>query len=464
MIEASRKAQPFREAPDFLAGGGELGERTRALQWTRTPLGSPGEWPQPLRHALRLMLASRQPMSLWWGDGHTHLYNDACRVLLGTGHPSALGMAARVVWGDWWDELEPRADAAIRRHEGSTTAPLRFLVERHGRALESYFTMSAHAVPGEHGAIGGVLWTFNDITASVLREREMAALSSLRRHLAGAKDARAAFAQAGEGLAAARHDLPFVALYSVDAARTEARLAARCGAAAASEALPEAITLGDACPWPFPAALMEREGARVRLDDPRFGRLPHGPWDRAPREALMLPVCALDGGATLVLVAGLNPYRVVDDAFERFVDLAASAIASAIQVRAQVPSQEARPPERRATRILVADDNRDAAETLQIMLEMMGSEVRIAKDGQQAVEIAAAFAPDLILMDIGMPKLDGHEACARIRAAGSDAFIVALTGWAQDEDKARSRQSGFDEHLVKPVDPAKLESLVAAIT
>ena len=139
MLEIFPKAPYVREVPDFLAGGGEMGERMREMQWSRTPLGPPSEWPAALRHAVRLMLTSRQPMSLWWGDTLVHLYNDACRLLLGPNHPSALGMAARVVWGDYWDVLEPRADAAIRRHEGSATPPLRFLVERQGRPCEAHY-------------------------------------------------------------------------------------------------------------------------------------------------------------------------------------------------------------------------------------------------------------------------------------------------------------------------------------
>src|SRR5262249_35991133 len=110
-----------------------------------------------------------------------------------------------------------------------------------------------------------------------------------------------------------------------------------------------------------------------------------------------------------------------------------------------------------------ADDNADSAETLRIMLEVMGNEVRVACDGEEAVEAARDFTPDAILMDIGMPRLNGYDACARIRAAGSGAFIVALTGWAQDEDKVRSKEAGFDRHLAKPVEPRTLESLIRAI-
>jgi CheY-like chemotaxis protein len=101
-----------------------------------------------------------------------------------------------------------------------------------------------------------------------------------------------------------------------------------------------------------------------------------------------------------------------------------------------------------------------------MMLKMMGNEVRTAHDGLAAVEAAADFRPDVILMDIGMPKLSGYEACGRIRALplGKGALIVALTGWGQKNDRAHSRQAGFDGHLVKPLEPVALEALLAELT
>ncbi len=116
-------------------------------------------------------------------------------------------------------------------------------------------------------------------------------------------------------------------------------------------------------------------------------------------------------------------------------------------------------------RILVADDNEDSAASLAMMLQIMGNEVRTAKDGLQAVEAAAAFQPDVILLDIGMPRLNGYEACRRIREqpGGQKAVLIALTGWGQDEDKRRSAEAGFHHHLVKPVDPAALGELLAGL-
>jgi CheY-like chemotaxis protein len=113
-------------------------------------------------------------------------------------------------------------------------------------------------------------------------------------------------------------------------------------------------------------------------------------------------------------------------------------------------------------RILVVDDNKDAARSLAMMLRLMGNEVRVEHDGLAGVAAAAEFRPEAILLDIGMPKLNGYDACRRIREEpwGRDAVIVALTGWSQDEDKRRAQEAGFNGHLVKPVDPAALEKLL----
>jgi signal transduction histidine kinase/ActR/RegA family two-component response regulator len=114
-------------------------------------------------------------------------------------------------------------------------------------------------------------------------------------------------------------------------------------------------------------------------------------------------------------------------------------------------------------RILVADDNRDAAESLGLVLELMGHEVRLAHDGEQALAEAEAFRPDLIVLDLGMPKLDGCATARRIREQpwGREAVLAALTGWGQAEVKRQTSAAGFDVHLVKPIDRSALDDLLA---
>jgi signal transduction histidine kinase len=108
--------------------------------------------------------------------------------------------------------------------------------------------------------------------------------------------------------------------------------------------------------------------------------------------------------------------------------------------------------------ILIADDNQDALESLALMLRLEGHEVHCASDGEEALALAGLRKPEIVVLDVGMPKLDGCEVARRIRAEswGRGAVLVALTGWGQDVDRRRSREAGFDMHLVKPVDPATI--------
>jgi len=111
-------------------------------------------------------------------------------------------------------------------------------------------------------------------------------------------------------------------------------------------------------------------------------------------------------------------------------------------------------------RVLVADDNRDSADSLEVLLSILGHEVTVAYDGPSALKAAAACAPDVVLLDIGLPQIDGYEVAKRIRERGVDTLLVAVTGWAHAEDKRKAFEAGFDVHLTKPIDVAALEKLL----
>ena len=117
-----------------------------------------------------------------------------------------------------------------------------------------------------------------------------------------------------------------------------------------------------------------------------------------------------------------------------------------------------------ALRVLVVDDNVDSALTLAALLEMYGFEVSTAHDGIEALDETSRFRPDVVILDIGMPRMNGYNVARHIRARRGEPqpLLIAVTGWGQAEDRRRSREAGFDHHLVKPVDPAALAALIGA--
>jgi CheY-like chemotaxis protein len=128
----------------------------------------------------------------------------------------------------------------------------------------------------------------------------------------------------------------------------------------------------------------------------------------------------------------------------------------------QEPRSAAKPG---ALRVLVADDNEDAAESLAAVLRVAGHDVRVAHDGQEAVELAATFRPALALLDIGMPRMNGYDAAQRIRGqeGGADMLLIAVTGWGQQDDRRRAFEAGFDHHLTKPAQLEDIEVLMAKV-
>ena len=137
----------------------------------------------------------------------------------------------------------------------------------------------------------------------------------------------------------------------------------------------------------------------------------------------------------------------------------------AAQAHARTPPEWSVQEQSSRRKILVVDDNEDAAESLAALLSISGHDTRMAHDGPAAVTLAERFRPDVVFLDIGMPTLDGHQTAKLIRQQpwGKDMVLVALTGWGQSEDRRRSKDAGFNHHLVKPADPAVVEKLLSSL-
>jgi CheY-like chemotaxis protein len=171
--------------------------------------------------------------------------------------------------------------------------------------------------------------------------------------------------------------------------------------------------------------------------------------------ALVKGLVALHGGHVEGLSAGLGKGS------EFVIYLPQSVVVPSAGEHA-LPTARCRQGHDIAIKILVADDNRDAADSLALLLEMSGHEVAVAHSGEEALRIARQQLPHAMILDIGMPDVTGYEVARRVRAEswGSEVLLIAATGWGQKEDKDRANAAGFDRHLTKPVDPDAIDDLL----
>ena len=272
-------------ALDFLSGGGEMGGRIRALDWSRTPLGPAPAWPQSLRSPLSMMLPSKAQIILFWGPAYVVFYNDAYRSVFGAKHPRMLGEPGRLAWSEIWDSgvrLHDLLDGVVATGEAFKANDMLFLLERFGFVEETYFDVSYDPVRGETGQVAGVYCIVTETTARVIGERRLAFLSDLATSTSPARNPSEACSLAMRAVERHPGKAPFAQVW-----------------------------LGD-------ALQASTAGAEAAIRD-------------APRDG----ICELDlviAGSPLRgrLVVGLNPRRPFDEPYREFLGLVANQLATAI--------------------------------------------------------------------------------------------------------------------------------------
>jgi signal transduction histidine kinase/FixJ family two-component response regulator len=316
---------------DVLAGGGEMGERMRALDWSSTPLGSVDSWPRALKTCVRILLTSRQPMWLGWGDELTFLYNDPYRSIVGGKHPTALGQPTAVVWREIWSDIAPRIQSALGGQEGTYDEALLLIMERNGYPEETYYTFSYSPIPDDQGNPAGIFCANTDDTRRIVGERQLALLRDLAASTAEARTLSAACALSVAGLESNPWDLPFALIYLLDADHARAQLVGSTRMAPGHALAPETFPVSAAAPWALEEVLTTGLPKVLSVDEAIKATLPHGAWDRPPNQVMLVPMTASgETGRAGVLVGGLNPYRPADADYERFMVLAAGQIAAAM--------------------------------------------------------------------------------------------------------------------------------------
>jgi PAS domain S-box-containing protein len=330
--------QPPAGNTNFLAGGGELGALIRAFDWRSTPLGPPESWPQSLKTAVRIMLTSRQPIWVGWGEELIYLYNDPYKSIIGGKHPRALGQPVATVWREIWDDIAPMLSTALNGDEGTYVEEQLLIMERNGYPEETYYTFSYSPIPEDGaggGRAGGIICANTDDTRRVIGERQIALLRELAAGTADARSWTEACERSARALAGDPHDVLFALIYMADAdeappdGAATVSLAGACGIEPGHPAAPVTAPLDNAL-WPFNDVLRRHEPRLVTdLAAKLGGDLPTGAWRQPSSQAAVLPIAG-DTGRPGALVVGLSPFRLYDDNYQGFLSLAVGQISASI--------------------------------------------------------------------------------------------------------------------------------------
>ena len=443
------------QAPEFLAGGGEMGAAMRAYDWASTPLGPPEGWPQTLRTCLRIMLASRQPMWVWWGPELINFYNDAYLPIIGGKHPGALGSPAREVWHEIWDQIRERIAGAMAGESTYSEAEM-LVLRRNGYPEETYYTFSFSPVPEEDGRIGGIVCANTDDTDRVVGARRLALLRELATRTWDADTVDEVYALSARALArrSPRHAL-LALIYRLEADGARAALRGTSGIALGHPAAPDVIHLENSASWPV-SEVFRGGGKRLvgRADGKNSPTSPKGPWEDPPQEALMLPLSAsADAAPRGVLILGANPCRRrEDDSFDNFVALVARQIAAAITNTEAYEAERERA--KTADSLALEMEHRRRIERHQnLLLDELNHRVKNTLATVQAMAMQTLKGVDLSARDAFLARLFAlsgqHDLLTLDNWEGASFEGVvrrALRPWRED-DRTRFRVEGPAVHL-----------------
>ncbi|MEU7774552.1 ATP-binding protein [Micromonospora taraxaci] len=464
-----------RPSIDLFSGGGDTGRLMAGLDWARTPLGPVDGWPQSLRVAVRLVLSSRYPMLLLWGEGFSQLYNDAYSTLIGDKHPAALGNDVRVTLAEGWDVLAPLIQQAMTTGVASWVPALRLLLERAGYREEAYFSVSHAPARDDDGRTVGVFTVCSEVTEQVVGERRLRLLRDLSVLGDGRiVDVDATGARLIDTIGGHPLDVPFAAIYLRDGASL--RRVAHTGGV--QGALPDTVDLADAGPiahaWGLPDAA---EGRPAQVSDVADRMtLPAGAWDDPVHTALALPLPSGDEDQPLgVLLAGVSPSRRLDEAYRAFHQLLAQQASLALR-NAQEYEEERRRIEALAELDRVKTDffanvSHEFRTPLTLMLGPLADALTdatapLATVQRERVETAWRNATRLLTLVNSLLTFSSLEA-GRARSDARTVDLSALTAELAGVFRAAVERAGLTLEVVCPplprpvtIDPVNWERIV----
>ena len=432
----------------FLSAGGEMAALIDAKDWTATPVGPVGTWPQSLRTVLRIVVTSRYAMWLGWGPDLTFFYNDAyARMTLGAKHPWALGRPASEVWREIWQDVGPRAETVMRTGKATWDEALLLFLERSGFSEETYHTFSYSPLPDDDGAVRGMLCVVTEDTDRVIGERRLATLRELAALLGAVRSEPEVLAAIGQGLASNQRDMPFTAMWLFDAGCKSGRLACMTGLEPGHPIAPAEIDLA-ALPPEHPASLICAGASYAVLDEVgRDAPLPTGAWDRPPHLALAVPIAQQgESRPAGMLLAGLNPYRPFSENYLGFVVLIASQIASGLAsaraYEAERQRAEALAEIDRAKTAFFANVSHEFRTPLTLMLGPLEEE--ISERGELAERITMVHRNGLRLLRLVNTLLDfSRIEAGRVRAAYRPTDLAEYTAELASNFRSACERAGL---------------------
>ncbi len=317
--------------PEFLSGGGEMGEMIRSFDWTTTPLGEPQYWQQSLKTCVRILLTSVQPMFIWWGKQYVNIYNNAYIFALGAKHPYALGKPGYEVWKEIWNEISGRADVVFNRNEGTFDDAMLLIMNRYGYDEETYFKFSYNPIPGDNGGTAGLFGICADETDRIISERHLKTLKDLSKELSEKKTLAEVYNGTINVLKLNGWDFPFAMIYSCSP-DGHLKLVGKTSEGLLNS-FPESINTSTAEPKynDFLKLLSSKKHVIVNYLSERFGELPSGEWRKSPSIGLLLPLFkSAHEDPFAVLTIGVNPFLLLDEKYLKFFQLVAEQISTAL--------------------------------------------------------------------------------------------------------------------------------------
>lgn len=433
-------AHSSKTSVDFLNSGGEMGERIRSFDWSRTSLGPVSTWPQSLRTAVSLILNSQHPMWIGWGREVIFLYNDAyIQVLSLAKHPWALGRPAKEVWAEIWHICKPLVDKVFHKGEPSFLEDVRLFMNRGDYLEETYYSFSYSPIRDESGNVGGLFCPSAEVSSKVLNARRLRTLSELSATAFIEKTVASACAAAARTLAKNLDDVPFALLYVFSADSQGMRLEAQSGLNEdAGEIASPFVSLNgqESREETREIAEVARSAQPKVISVAHIGSLPLGPAEQKLTQAILLPVKSrAEDRALGVLVAGINPTRKLDENYRTFYELVAGHVATAI-ANAQAYEEERKRAEAlaeldRAKTKFFSNVSHEFRTPLTLMLSpleevLAKGEPDVLPEGRHLVEVAYRNGTRLLKLVNTLLDFSRIEA-GRVKASYRLTDLAALT-------------------------------------